>query len=693
MFCENCGKPVADGNKFCENCGKPVDWSKYSGDNVHLKGAGAPDIKGFMAGKSRILVMAVFFLLAFALSFFSYQKSHDDSSSRRRKDSASTVSTTTSHNTYTQSSQKADRTIMVYIVGSNLESEAGCASEDIDEMLAATLEDDTNIIIETGGSTYWYNSQIESGKVQRFAVKNNSLVELDNLGCTSMLTEDALTDFINFASSEYPADGYTLVLWDHGGGIPTSFGSDELFPGDSLSDVEIGNALRNSGVHFDAVVFDACNMCSLEIAMSIKDSADYMVAAESYVNGVGMYYTNWIMDADVNDNQIQDYCEKVVTDYMISLDNENLVGSMSVIRLNKIDSVYSAYASYMAEVGKFLSDNYADYSRARDNCGYSLGEDCVDIVTLATQFDNAYSKDLINATVNAVVYVDSDFETAHGLMVYSPYEYFDEYIYGRESLVSLGYSDGIINTYDNIGTMLYAYSGIYTSDSWYNSEYAEVYASSNYEITELEVTDMGTYFALELSDDDWDIVQSVQVNVIIDMGDNIGWVLGRDYWFECDENDNIIIEDPDSWTYISDSAPSYYADGRYSDTESGTWAEMGYVTCLVNGVDSLLEVYYDNTNPYGCVLGYIYADDYGTIAGEALRSFKDSDIINLGYDYIDLETGDSYYAYEDTNLSPSELEVSFADLDLSEYDTYVYYTVTDVYGRKYETELVHLTVN
>ncbi len=46
-------------------------------------------------------------------------------------------------------------TVMVYIIGSDLESEGGCASDDIGEMLEADLGDNLNIVLQTGGAFDW----------------------------------------------------------------------------------------------------------------------------------------------------------------------------------------------------------------------------------------------------------------------------------------------------------------------------------------------------------------------------------------------------------------------------------------------------------------------------------------------------------------------------------------------------------
>ena len=50
---------------------------------------------------------------------------------------------------------------------------------------------------------------------------------------------------------------------------------------------ELGQALRDSGTIFEAVVFDACLMANVETAEAIRDSARWMVASEENVAGRG----------------------------------------------------------------------------------------------------------------------------------------------------------------------------------------------------------------------------------------------------------------------------------------------------------------------------------------------------------------------------------------------------------------------
>ena len=61
-------------------------------------------------------------------------------------------------------------TIMLYLCGSDLESLYGCATDDINEILDANVGDNVNIVIETGGASYWQNDTISNQTNQRYLI-------------------------------------------------------------------------------------------------------------------------------------------------------------------------------------------------------------------------------------------------------------------------------------------------------------------------------------------------------------------------------------------------------------------------------------------------------------------------------------------------------------------------------------------
>ena len=74
-------------------------------------------------------------------------------------------------------------TLMVYMIGSDLESMNGCASDDINEMIEAAPGKNVHVILETGGSNAWRNYGISGDKIQRWELSGSGLTlkeELDH---------------------------------------------------------------------------------------------------------------------------------------------------------------------------------------------------------------------------------------------------------------------------------------------------------------------------------------------------------------------------------------------------------------------------------------------------------------------------------------------------------------------------------
>ena len=598
-------------------------------------------------------------------------------------------------------SETATRTVMIYIVGSNLESPeewgatGGAATEDIYEMLAADIPEDVNVVLECGGAYEWEYPTVPDGAVSRHIIKNKELVLLENLGRTTMTQYGDLTDFINYASANYPAENYTLLLWDHGGSVPISYGMDQLGDEDDLmTDAELKVEIENSGIHFDTVIFDACNMCTLEIGMALADSSDYMVGAESYVNGIGIYYTNWLAQTD---GSTATFCETIVEDYMDTINSYGLVGSMSVIRLDRIDEVYDAYEDYIATVdyNVYSLDDYNNYIKARGNCGQYYGTDSVDLTTLANKYETNKSSALINAVSNAVVYTESDMPYGHGITAYSPYDYFHIYNEGRTSFIAMNYSDTIISFYDKLVSQMLSYYGsdavaAYGGD-WFVDDFTVAAPGSSSNVTMLNVQNMGNYYAVPLDDDDWDIISTVATAVVVNTDDGTSLVLGQDFQYMLDDYDYVAIVDPEYWYYLNGSIATFYATSDYYDPYTGDWSTTGYIPVTVNGETAALYIYFDQNNPGGLIQGYYYFN-YDTLSREdnTMYMITDDQEFRLYYPCLG-DNDEPYYLEGSTAISGDDLLLELYYIDLDSYTTFGYIEIVDVYGNTYQTEHMYFS--
>jgi len=184
-------------------------------------------------------------------------------------------------------------TVMIYMIGSDLESEEGAATIDIEEMLGAGVDPQSiNVLLLTGGTNYWQNAVVPENECVIWRVEGESLTEIAGLGLLNMGNAGTLSSFINFGVRHFPAQRYGLILWDHAGGSIAGYGHDENFDS-SLTLLELNYAFERSDLArtpLEFLGFDACLMASAEMAMVAAPYAKYMVASQDLEPGDGWDY-------------------------------------------------------------------------------------------------------------------------------------------------------------------------------------------------------------------------------------------------------------------------------------------------------------------------------------------------------------------------------------------------------------------
>jgi hypothetical protein len=95
-----------------------------------------------------------------------------------------------------------------------------------------------------------------------------------------------LTNLIRWSKQRFPAKHYALVIMDHGSSwLPGRASSAAVYDehggnGNAMYVHEIEAAIKNSGVRFDLLYFDACDMASVEAAYQLRDVTDYVCASQ-----------------------------------------------------------------------------------------------------------------------------------------------------------------------------------------------------------------------------------------------------------------------------------------------------------------------------------------------------------------------------------------------------------------------------
>lgn len=342
-------------------------------------------------------------------------------------------------------------TLMVYMIGTDLESQSGMATSDLNEMVYSGIDNpNVNIIVETGGCRRWNNSVIPSDRITRWSVNGQGLAMLDQQRKASMTDPDMLSDFIQFAAEQAPADRYMLILWDHGGGSVTGYGYDELYPNGSMDIGEVARALKDGGVKFDFVGFDACLMATLETAIALEPYSDYLIASEESEPGTGWYYTNWLKLLDKNSStDTLELGRKILDDFTTASAQSSyrVQTTLSLIDLSEINSsVMKVFSAFGGELSKTLtstdSRDFQEIAVARNGSrefAQSSHIDQVDLVDFATRVGGSKGKSLSEAIQSAVKYNRvNNISNAYGLSIFFP-------------MSSLRQMNSMISIYDDIG--------------------------------------------------------------------------------------------------------------------------------------------------------------------------------------------------------------------------------------------------
>lgn len=349
-------------------------------------------------------------------------------------------------------------TVLVYMEGTDLETNDVAASKNIGEMLAANYSPDVAIVLATGAANKGSSGWVSSWKTVKYhVVRNKELVEVSDLGNVDMGTPAQLTKFIEWGQKYYAADRYILVFWDHGGGTLGGFGGYSTakppggFPTTSglsvsqLRDVVKANVAK-TGKKFELIGFDACLMGTLEIANSFTGSANYLVASQDLEAGAGWDWTamvNFVVgNPNADGGKIGTAIAKSFFAKLERTDSDenkaSATATMSVINLKKIDLLNDALTEFSDWQQKVLTDGGTDawYELAHfrsstmdfytSDLDLSGSGDTVDIVDLINNIqithDDPVLDQLKNAVQNVILYnqVGTKRVSASGLSILFP---------------------------------------------------------------------------------------------------------------------------------------------------------------------------------------------------------------------------------------------------------------------------------
>ena len=746
MQCPQCGASVVESAKFCTECGAPLqpkpDFAKQTeyrietfeqgpdpkpdpsqplpvnaspaGDEpqppIAAKQADArqstaqqPDAKqagGKKRSRSGCLIAAIVVLVAFVLLSVSCSML-DRCTSALSSPSNNTTATTTAGSTTTGASltsaavdSKDTWTVLFYLCGSDLESEGGLATFNLQELASTKLGDKVTFAIETGGSKYWQNSSIDPRYLTRYTISSDGFYEEQKLPSASMAVASTFADFVSWGLKTYPADHYMLVMWDHGGGSVYGVCNDELYPGaskyeaDTLTLTEISEGLQQAGASFDVIGFDTCLMATYETAAMLSPYAEYLVASEEIEPGSGWDYVSWPQWLGAHTGATGAQLGAEICDSYYSkckLYNAADMATLSVVDLSQISGLTDSFYDASCEIAQATGDRKA-LRKLRDaayktTCfggdrSYNM-VDLGDLMQKASKVVTEYYDDVVASVDDAVVYQvhGRSHPNVTGLSVFYPFDtsYKNEFY---------GFLDVAGNIpYAQFAAVMY---GQYNAVDW--DAYATAVKPKSAPVDEAgisiayeeRINDDGR-LELQVTNGLDDIAQvSIELSLLLPEQNAVVY-LGSDYNVKGDWVTGVFADNfYGKWMAI---------DGNWVSTmlyEIGDGYNMYYIPVLLNGQDSNLIARCDmNAGTYEIVCACAVVDNT-TLAPKEMRALENGDVIEFQF-------GASTFDGQELTFELGRVvwndDVKMEDIDLGEGVYLFRFMLTDVLGEEHPTDL------
>lgn len=337
-----------------------------------------------------------------------------------------------------------DLTLMIYMAGSDLETQNGAASADIREMLDAGCDfGRMNVVILAGGAERWHlGLNPEELSVLQLGVRGMRVVQ--RLPQASMGQPDTLTSFLNYAVSAFPAKDYALIFWNHGGGPMEGVCYDEKYNRDRLSLPELDRALAAGPFSPERplswIGFDACLMASVEAAGVCSGYARYMIASQETEPFTGWNYS---FLAGAAASSPEELGPKIVDAYMAAAPDNPML-TLSCVNLSRMGTVMATLSGFFTALRDQLNaDTFSTLSNLRRDTRCfgrttTLSDyDLADLGHLCSQYAPLVPEQAaaLQAALDSAVICNSSRQAdAHGLSIYSPY--YNKTAYGNSWLAA-----------------------------------------------------------------------------------------------------------------------------------------------------------------------------------------------------------------------------------------------------------------
>ena len=420
--------------------------------------------------------------------------------------------------------------------------------------------------------------------------------------------------------------------------------------------------------------------------------------------------------------------------------------TLSLVDLAELGSTLSdSFSAFSQNTSKLItSDNYKTVAKARSSTREFAGSssiDQIDMVHFAKNLGTAEAKNLADVLLSSVKYNRcANITNAYGLSIYFPYkkaggvdtavkindrigldsaysdcirEFANLEVCGQaatggtgSALPSLlgqlmgsqgGSSSAAAPSAQDVAQLLSLFmggrgatvSGIDSSNTGFmfgrsitTEQAAEYIANNRFDPSNLVWTSDNGQHKIALPEDQWDLVQGIDLNMFYD--DGTGYVdLGLDNVFDFDESGNLIGDTDGTWLSINGQPVAYY---HLSTAEEGdSYTITGYVPVLLNGERMDLVLIFSDEDPYGSIAGArpAYSEDETETVARGLVDLNVGDTLDFLCDYYSYDGAylDTYKLGEQMTVT-EEMKISNTSLGGS---CVALYRFSDLYNQYYWT--------
>ena len=330
---------------------------------------------------------------------------------------------------------------MIYMMADNNLEAPGI--DNITELIGIGSTENVNIIVQVDWAeglakeSPWRTDDL-TGHERWYihAGHHEVLATLDEPGANT----GSLVSFLEWGMTQYPAEKYSVVIWNHGGGW--FFGEDLTPEGQfymSLTEIEAGiqGGLEAAGVEkIDLLIFYACLMASYETIIHLSPYADYLLASEEVTYG---FKFEALQDL-VNDPTMGPVTlgQKFIDPYLDLWTEYEAKLTISLIDLAQSANLKSAVSAFGNLANSLIDSELVNLAAARNQTApFNLSNTCTagTLVDLAHFVDNVHeitadtslktAAENVRTTIDSAVLGQSNGSlqpNANGIAIYFPEE-------------------------------------------------------------------------------------------------------------------------------------------------------------------------------------------------------------------------------------------------------------------------------